>query len=331
MSFDRPLRAVGIVSGGLDSLLAVRVMLNAGADVHAVFFKTALWEKSIDIPVPSEHRSRFCLQTVDITEDFLVMLRYPKYGRGTAFNPCIDCKAFMLSKAREIMEEMEADIVFTGEVLGQRPMSQTKRAMELIEREAGLEGRLLRPLCARRLPPTLAEQEGRIDREQLLDFQGRSRHPQIELAEDLGMENIPGSGGGCLLTDKNFGARMFDLLTHGQYDLNNVLLCKLGRHFRLSDTTKAIVGRDQRENERITDLARNEDCLVEPAEVGGATCLLRGRPDDEHLRQAAALTHRYSRARDENSVRIQISTPGGQTYVLTYEGLPIEETLAKRI
>ncbi len=328
---NEPLRAVGIVSGGLDSLLAVRVMLNLGAHVTAVFFKTALWEKDAAIPVPEEQRSRFELRAEDITNEFLEMLRYPRYGRGTAFNPCIDCKAFMLSKAREIMQDAGADVVFTGEVIGQRPMSQTRDAMRIIERESGLEGRLLRPLCARHFPPTIPEQEGRIEREGFLDFQGRSRRPQIELAEDLGIENIPGSAGGCILTDKNYGTRMFDLLTHGQYDLNNILLCKVGRHFRLSDSTKAVVGRDRHENRRIASLARSKDCLLEPAEAMGATSLLRGQMDEEHVRQAAALTHRYSDARNETGAKFRVTQPGGASWIMGFEALQIEEVMRKRI
>ncbi|MFH1740968.1 MAG: tRNA (5-methylaminomethyl-2-thiouridylate)-methyltransferase [bacterium] len=324
-----PIRVVGLVSGGLDSLLASRVMQKIGADVHLVSFKTACW--TFDRGVPDPHhtvdslaeRLGLPLTTMDVTDEYLDILRNPRYGRGTAFNPCIDCKIFMLKKAREFMDRIGAELVFTGEVIGQRPMSQNRQAMRSVERDSGLKGRLLRPLCAHSLPPTIPEQEGRIDRSQLLNITGRSRKPQIALAEEFGFDTIPPVGGGCILTDKHFGARMFDLLDHGQFDLSNILLSKVGRHFRLSQTAKAVVGRDEAENERIVKLAEPGDRLVELKHFPGPTTLLRGQINEEHITQTAALTWRYSDAKDrQQATSLTVTEPGGETEILSLDEFP---------
>jgi tRNA U34 2-thiouridine synthase MnmA/TrmU len=214
-------------------------------------------------------------------------------------NPCLDCRILMFSRARERMEETEAAFVFTGEVLGQRPMSQHRQAMRIIERGSGLEGRLLRPLSARLLEPTIPEQDGLIDRGKLLALQGRSRKPQIALAEKRSIVDYPCPAGGCLLTDPGFARRMRDLVRfRPDFDLGDVNLLKVGRHFRLTPAAKAVAGRNQDENHRLLSLARQGDYLFEVNGCGSPITLLRGEADEGSIRLAAAITARYSDAQD---------------------------------
>ena len=318
--------AIGLMSGGLDSILAVHLMHNLEVCMHLVRFKAACWHydrensETPDILSKQLKRLGLTLHEPDITEEYLEILRYPRHGRGSAFNPCIDCKIFMLRKAKEMMPEFGAEFVFTGEVIGQRPMSQNRDSMRVVERESGLEGLLLRPLCARLMEPTIPERTGRIDRTRLLHINGRSRHEQLALAKEWGIEEIPPIGGGCILTDRNFGARMFDLLAHDELNLPNILLAKVGRHFRLSDRTKAVVGRDERENLRITALAGPEDRLIELETLNGPTTILRGQIDNDGILQAASLTCRYAHVPPDQSAKISVIQPNGETETLTLEG-----------
>jgi len=208
----------------------------------------------------------------------------------------------MFSRARERMEEVGAAFVFTGEVLGERPMSQRREAMRLIERESGLDGRLLRPLSARLLPPTIPEKEGLVDRDKLLAIGGRSRKPQIALAEQYNIGDYPCPAGGCRLTAPGFARRMRDLVRHKEdFDLNDVNLLKVGRHFRLSPEVKVVVGRNQEENHRILALAKERDILFEVQDWGGPVALLRGQASEREIHLAAAITARYSDAPAEKS------------------------------
>ena len=195
------------------------------------------------------------------------------------------------------MEEVDAAFIFTGEVLGERPMSQRREAMRLIERKSGLDGRLLRPLSAKLLPPTIPEKEGLVDRDKLLAIGGRSRKPQIALAEQYGIADYPCPAGGCRLTDPGFARRMRDLVRHkDDFDLNDVNLLKVGRHFRLSPEAKAVVGRDQEENRRILALVKEGDILFEVQDWGSPVTLLRGQTSERKVHLAAAITVRYSDA-----------------------------------
>jgi tRNA U34 2-thiouridine synthase MnmA/TrmU len=239
-------------------------------------------------------------KTVAITEEFFQVIRNPRYGYGSGMNPCLDCRILMFSRARERMEEIGAAFVFTGEVLGQRPMSQHRRAMRIIDRESGLDGRLLRPLSARLLEPTIPEKEGLVDREKLLALQGRSRKPQMALAEEYGVADYPCPAGGCLLTDPGFARRMRDLVRFRPgFDLNDVNLLKVGRHFRLSPEARVVVGRNEGENRRLQILARQGDSLFEVKGCGSPVTLLRGEAgadEEAEIRLAAAITARYSDA-----------------------------------
>ena len=296
------LKAVALLSGGLDSTLAVKLILDQGIEVEALNYVTPFCNcnrrggceatrvaDTFDIP----HK------TYAFTEEFFRVIRQPKHGYGRGMNPCLDCRILMFSRARERMEETGAAFVFTGEVLGQRPMSQHRQAMRIIERESGLEGRLLRPLSARLMEPTIPELEGTVDREKLEAIQGRSRKPQMAMADEHGLADYPCPAGGCMLTDPGFARRMRDLVAFGpEFDLGDVNLLKTGRHFRLTPAAKAVVGRNEGENRLLGSLARPGDLLFEVKQCGSPVGLLRGQADTREICLTAAITARYSDAQD---------------------------------
>jgi len=235
------------------------------------------------------------LRIVNVTKDFLEVLKSPKHGYGSNINPCIDCRILMLKKARELMEELGAKFLITGEVLGQRPMSQRRDAMHIIEREAGVKGIVLRPLSARLLEPTIPETEGWVDREKLLSISGRGRKPQMELAQRYDIKDYPCPAGGCLLTDPAFSRRIRDLIDHDELVMEDIQLLNHGRFFRLSDKAKLVVGKNQHENEILESLSAAGDYLFYPAgDAAGASGLGRGDfSQDGLLRLAAGITARY--------------------------------------
>ncbi|MBM4348360.1 MAG: DUF814 domain-containing protein [Deltaproteobacteria bacterium] len=252
------------------------------------------------------------LKVFNVSEEYLDVVRHPKHGYGRNMNPCIDCRIFMLKKTRAYMEESGAEFIVTGEVLGQRPMSQRRDAMRMIEKEAGLEGLILRPLSAQYLPITLPEREGWIDRNKLLNIQGRSRKPQIKLAEQYSIRDYPCAAGGCLLTDPGFGHRMKDLMDHGlDFSLNDVHLLKIGRHFRLSPEVKLVVGRNEEENQKIETFSREGDILLKTAHHPGPVSLLRGRDVGGELARAASITARYSKAKGVREVEVHCQNVDG--------------------
>lgn len=220
-------------------------------------------------------------------------------------NPCIDCKIMMLRKAKELMEEFKAKFIVTGEVLGQRPMSQHKPALNLIERKAGLQGLILRPLSARRLAETLPEKEGWVSRDKLLDFSGRTRKPQIELAKRLNIEDYPNPAGGCLLTDPAFSKRVKDLINHRELNSDNIELLRIGRHFRIQEQTKLVVGRNENENKQLVNLAKDNDYLFEPTEeIAGPTALGRGIFDSALIGLSCNIVCRYCDLNDNKNTEI---------------------------
>jgi hypothetical protein len=227
-------------------------------------------------------------------QEYLDTVRNPKFGRGSGMNACIDCRIYMLKRSKAIAEELGAKFIFTGEVVGQRPMSQQRRTLSLIEREAGLEGKLVRPLSAKLLPETEAEKMGWIDRKALLDISGRSRKPQIELAAEKGLIDYPCPAGGCLLTSKEFASKLRDFLEHSPDRLTSrdIAILKVGRHFRVKGS-KAIIGRNKDENDRLRAFADKEFTIMEPTSVPGPLCLCEG-DDPEILQFVASLVARYS-------------------------------------
>lgn len=243
------IKAVALFSGGLDSILAIKIIQAQGIEVIGVNFKSPFF--GLDKALVIAKDLNVNLEVIDITEELLKILKEPKHGFGKNMNPCIDCHALMFKKAGEYMTKIGAFFILSGEVLGERPMSQNRSSLSIIERESGFEGRILRPLSALLLPETIPEKEGLVERNKLLDISGRSRKRQIELAANMGIENYPSPAGGCKLTEPAFSKRLKDLFTQEKYSLEEIELLKLGRHFRLGRDVKLVVGRNKNENEKI--------------------------------------------------------------------------------
>jgi tRNA U34 2-thiouridine synthase MnmA/TrmU len=261
---------------------------------------------------------------IDVSEEYMDIVLHPRYGYGANVNPCVDCHLFMLTKARQHMERVGADFVITGEVLGQRPMSQYWRTLQLLEKESGLDGLLLRPLSAKLLPPTVAEQEGWVDRDRLCGFSGRSRKPQMQLAEDMGLRGYPQPAGGCLLTDANVARRLRDAVHHTDPDTlgpEDMTLLATGRHFRVSEQAKCIVGRDEAENRYLDEVRRDRGRMAARDHMGPVT-LVEGMPSESDVRMIARITARYSDGREDLSVPVVYQTPV-DTSVLCVEPLSL--------
>jgi tRNA U34 2-thiouridine synthase MnmA/TrmU len=277
-------------------------MLDQGIDVHAFNVVTSFCcctpkGSSCSAARTAVRQLGVDLEVVNMTEEFLPIVADPAHGYGSGMNPCLDCRVLMFTKARQYMEEIGASFVVTGDVLGQRPMSQRRDAMRLIDRESGLDGLVVRPLSAALLEPTIPEREGWVDRNALLAVSGRSRRSQIELAEAMGLKDYPCPAGGCLLTDPIFAGRVRDLLDHcGELRLEDVRLLRLGRHFRLSPTAKVAVGRDQNENHRLGNELKDGDYALEISGQPGPLTLVRGEVSEDDLAVAAAITSRYGKS-----------------------------------
>jgi len=319
---NRP-KALVLLSGGLDSMLAAKLIADQGVEVETVHFLTP-FSKHDDRFV-----DRFCeelgiqLHRVFLGQEYLDMLTTPQHGYGSRMNPCVDCRIFAFKKARELAEKIEADFLVTGEVLDERPFSQRRVTMLLIEKEAGLEGKVLRPLSAKLLPESDPEKEGLVNREELFAIRGRRRIPQIELAKKLGIEEYPNPSGGCLLTDPRFADRLKERLKHeGRLSLMDAELLKIGRHFRVSKC-KVIVGRNKEENERLQSIAEKHG-LATMEVVGhmGPLTALVGEAKPETVSKVAAITARYSDAIKKVTVKVQYR---GREGLRVLETKPIED------
>ncbi|MGD8707296.1 MAG: tRNA (5-methylaminomethyl-2-thiouridylate)-methyltransferase [Nitrosopumilaceae archaeon] len=305
-------KVVALLSGGLDSQLAVRMMQEQGFDVSAVAIKTPFCDFDCGRGCGFEIRERaddlnVNLKTVYLGDEYIEMLKHPKHGIGAGFNPCVDCRSMMFEAAKKHMDEIGAEFIISGEVLGQRPMSQHAPALRTIEKDTGLLGKIVRPLSAALLPETDPEKEGLIKREDLGMIKGRTRKAQLEMAKKYGIENPPNAGGGCLLTDPAFGLRAKDLFEHIENPtINDIDLLKIGRHLRLDEETKLVVGRNKDENEMIKAIALPDDVLFEARDHMGPVSILRGKNVDKHIPFASSVTLRYSDApKDEqNYVRV---------------------------
>ena len=302
MFVEEKRKVVALLSGGLDSQLAVKMMQKQGFEVSAVAIKTPFCDFDCGRGCGFEIRERadtlgVNLKTVYLGDEYIEMLKNPKHGFGSGMNPCIDCRAMMFRAAKKHMEEIGADFIISGEVLGQRPMSQHGPALKTIEKESDLEGKIVRPLSAALLPPTDPEKNGLIKRENLGMIKGRSRKPQLQLAREYEIENPPNAGGGCLLTDPAFAIRAKDLFKHTETPTtNDIDLLKIGRHFRFDENVKLIVGRNKDENEIMKALALPDDILLEAQDHVGPVSLLRGKELEKFEILAAAITLRYSDA-----------------------------------
>jgi tRNA U34 2-thiouridine synthase MnmA/TrmU len=321
---------IGLLSGGLDSILAVKVLQEQGIYVECVCFvtpffgpeKAHLANRQLNIP----------LHVVDITDAHLAMLKAPRYGFGKNMNPCIDCHGLMLREAGALMDKCGAQFLFTGEVLGERPMSQNRNALRSVEKLAGLQGRILRPLSAQLLPETTPEKDGSVNRSRLLAIEGRSRKPQMELAQKYGIKEFPEPAGGCLLTDPGYSRRLRDLMQRGD-DLSrrNLELLKVGRHLLFENGTKIIIGRNERENERIERLRQPGDVVIVMAnDMPGPTILIPGGGDAAAIGFAASACVRYSRAERESSSPVSVSMADGTKTGIQAAACP-EDEIAKRL
>jgi len=302
-------KAIVLLSGGLDSILAARLMLEQGIEVLAVNFSAKLCmcgcKKTGDSAAQVAAKMlKVPLKTIDITSDFIEIVKSPSHGYGANVNPCIDCKIYMLKHAKDMMKECGASFLVTGEVLGERPMSQRMDALNVIEKAAGVRGILLRPLTARNLNPTLPEEEGIVDRKKLLDIRGRSRKPQMALAEKFGIDKYPNPAGGCLLTDPIFAKRVKDAMKHGEFGEDNLALLSIGRHFRVSEGSRLVVGRDEGENSLLESLIKPGDIIFELTDHEGPTSILRGSASEELIRLAASIAAYHTKFRADGPLKI---------------------------
>ena len=293
--------ALALYSGGLDSTLTCRVVMAQSIRVLAVKFVTPFFGYDL-LARQEDHiketKEKFGIDVFlkDVTVPYLKMVRNPAHGYGKNFNPCVDCKILLLSEARKMMPELGASFLVTGEVVGQRPMSQRRDTLRTIERESGCEDILVRPLCARNLEPTQAEMDGLIDREQLLNFSGRNRKPQMALADKFGIKNYPSPAGGCTLTDPIQSVRIREYYEqHEDIVTADIRILLVGRQFKLPTGGWLIVGRNHQENLRIENLVQPGDWILEPDDFPGPTVILRYSNDNEELQLAAGILARYSK------------------------------------
>jgi tRNA-specific 2-thiouridylase len=307
----KTIRALGLFSGGLDSMLAATVLRVQGLEVTLICLVTPFY--GAERARASAAHLGLPLRELDITEKFLPLIYDPPHGWGKGHNPCIDCHILMLREAGALLEAEGFDLLFTGEVLGQRPMSQNRGSLNLIAKESGFADILLRPLSAKFLKTTRPELEGWVDREKLLNLSGRGRKRQIALAKEFGITRYPAPAGGCLLTDPGYAARLKELLRHLQEipaPRRELELLKYGRHFRLPGGAKAVVGRTQRENEVLADLKAPGDLLVKVENIPGPLVLVCGAEAGEDLELAAGLAAAYSDAASGTPVRVKAANNG---------------------
>ncbi len=335
-------KAVSLISGGLDSMLATKVVMEQGVHVEGINFFTgfcveghthAIRQK--DKAKPKRNNSLWVaeqlgikLHIIDVIEEYKDVLINPKHGYGANMNPCLDCKIFMVNKAKQWIEENEFDFIITGEVMGQRPMSQRKETMPVVARESGADERLLRPLCAKNLPATLPEREGWVNRDELHDFSGRSRKPQMALAEQYGfVDYAQPAGGCCFLTDESYSKKLVDLWqTRGskEYTLDDVMLLKVGRHIRPKANFKMVVAREEGEG-RFLQGYKKEFISMNCSSHAGPLVLLDGTLSDDDLYLAGQITARYGQGRDAEQVDINIREKNGTEQLIQVKPLTADE------
>lgn len=311
-------KALALVSGGLDSILAAKLIQMQGIEVigicfASVFFGSGNAEKmaaQVDLP----------LIVVDFTEEHLKMTKSPKHGYGKNMNPCIDCHAMMLNYAGNMLEELNGDFLITGEVLNQRPMSQNKKSLGIVQKESGFEDKILRPLCALNLEPTQMEKDGLVDRTKLLGISGKSRKPQIDLAKQMGIEEYPSPAGGCMLTEPQFANRLRDLYKHDKENAKPIdaELLKVGRHMRISPAAKVVCTRNESEYELLMKLLKDDYIVFNTADCTGSTAVLVPCGNvpltQEDMAFAGSVVARYSKEREKDSVRVKYKRKSDTDY-----------------
>ncbi len=338
----KQIKAVSLISGGLDSMLATRVIMEQGVHVEGINFFTGFCVEGHTHAIRKKDQARpkrnnalwvaeqlgIKLHIIDIVEEYKDIVINPKHGYGANLNPCLDCKIFMVHKALEWIREHDFDFIITGEVIGQRPKSQRRETMPVVARESGADDLLVRPLCAKNLPPTLPEREGWIDRERLYDFSGRSRKPQMALARQFGIEDYAQPAGGCcFLTDANYSHKLQDLWTHRgekRYDLDDIMLLKVGRHLRPAEHYKLIISREEGET-RFLEGYRKQFTHIKTVSHAGPLTLVDGTPSEADLEFAARITARFSKGRNAERVKVRITPREGEPRELEVAPLPPSE------
>lgn len=337
-------KALALISGGLDSLLAARVMQEQGVYVEGVNYFTGFCVEGHTHAIRMKDKAKpkrnnalwsaeqlgIKLHIVDIVEEYKDIVFNPEHGYGAHLNPCLDCKIFMVRKAREWIEEHGFDFVITGEVIGQRPKSQRKDTMPVVQRDSGIEDRLLRPLCAKNLPPTLPEREGWVNREALYGFHGRSRKPQMALARRFGFEDYAQPAGGCcFLTDERYSIKLADLWRargEKQYEIDDIMLLKVGRHIRPSPHFKLIIAREEGES-RFMHGYRKFYPHLKTTSHGGPLALIDGEVSAEDLQLSARIVARYSQGKKAEQVNLEYTDPEGNVRELSVPPLQAHEVL----
>ena len=335
-------KAVALVSGGLDSLLAVKVVQDQGVHVEGINFFTGFCVEGHTHAIRKKEKAKpkrnnalwvaeqlgIKLHILDIIEEYKEVVFNPKHGYGANLNPCLDCKVFMVRKAHEWITRNGFDFIVTGEVVGQRPMSQRRDTMPVVSRESGADDLLLRPLSARNLPETIPEREGWVDRERLYGFSGRSRKPQMELAHHFGFEDYAQPAGGCcFLTDANYSSKLADLWQFRgskSYEIDDIMLLKVGRHLRPRPNFKVIIAREEGEG-RFLQGYRKQYVNLETLSHPGPLALIDGETSEEDTELAARLVARYSQGRGDDRVELQVSGLDGVSHRLAVVPLSAAE------
>lgn len=323
-------RALAMVSGGLDSILAAKLVADQGIEVIGICFRSHFFNEENAVRMTAQ--IGIPLKVVDFSPEHFEMVKNPKNGYGKNMNPCIDCHAMMMRYCGELLKELNADFIITGEVLNQRPMSQNKIALEKVKKESGIGAKILRPLCAQRLAPTEMEENGLVDREKLLGIQGRSRKDQMELAESWGIKDYPSPAGGCKLTDPNYSHRLKELLDHNSVpQIRELELLKIGRHFRVTDNAKVISTRTQDEGETLKGLIGQGDTIVLVKDYNGSMVVIVGEATEEVKKYAARVAIRYSKGKDEKDVAVKFTKYGEKECTIMNENCATEEELNSHI
>lgn len=339
---SRQRKAVSLISGGLDSLLATKVIQEQGVHVEGINFFTGFCVEGHTHAIRKKDQTKekrnnalwvaeqlgIKLHIIDVIEEYKPILFNPKHGYGAHLNPCLDCKIFMVQKAQEWIVENGFDFIITGEVIGQRPMSQRKDTMPIIANESGADDLLLRPLCARNLPETKAEREGWVEREALFGFSGRSRKPQMALAEQYGFEDYAQPAGGCcFLTDETYSHKLADLWQargHKEYEMDDIMLLKVGRHLRPKANFKVIISRELGEGNFMQGY-RKEYISLKTTSHAGPLALIDGQVDEVDIELAARLVARYSQGRNEEQVELEVRQLSGETDQISVTPMPAHE------
>ena len=302
-------RALAMISGGLDSILAAKLIKDQGIEVIGICFKSYFFNEENAIKMTKQIGIR--LEVVDFSEEQFEVVKNPKHGWGKNMNPCIDCHALMMKHSGRLLEEFNADFIITGEGLNQRPMSQNRQALNIVKKESGFSNKILRPLCALNLDPTEMELNGLVDREKLLKISGRSRKPQMELAEKWGIKEYPSPAGGCKLTEPNYSIRLRDALNRNEnLTQKEIDLLRFGRHFISSNNVKIIVTRTAEEGTEIKKILSKEDLVFLPSHFNGAMAIIHGDAKDKDKELACKLVSRYSKGRDEAEVDVKFGNFG---------------------